>query len=89
VEIIVTRLSFDDLDPDRAHRLADVPTRLVLPEQTIDELIAAGIEVVTASPPVRRFSEQIRGGDPVALPTAKCACSPCDQSTSGKEFARE
>ncbi len=43
VEFVVTRLSFDDLDPERARRLADVPTRLVLPTKTIDELIAAGI----------------------------------------------
>lgn len=57
VEIIVTRLSFDGLDRERARRLADVQTRLVLPEQTIDELIAAGVEVVTADPRVRRFGE--------------------------------
>jgi NTE family protein len=60
LEIVVTRLSFDDLDPERARRLANVPTRLVLSAQTIDELIAAGIEVVTTNPPVRRFSEQLR-----------------------------
>jgi NTE family protein len=57
VEIIVIRLSFDDLDPEQARRLADVPTRLVLPEETIDELIAAGVEVATTHPLVRRFGE--------------------------------
>jgi NTE family protein len=60
VEIVVTRLSFDDLDPEQARRLANIPTRLVLPTETIDELIAAGIEAVTANPQVRRLSEQLR-----------------------------
>jgi NTE family protein len=60
VEIVVIRLSFDDLDPERARRLGNVPTRLVLPAETIDDLIAAGIEVMTANPQVRRFSEQLR-----------------------------
>lgn len=60
VEIVVTRLSFDDLDPERARRLANVPTRLVLPTETIDALIAGGIEVVTDNPQVRHLSEELR-----------------------------
>lgn len=57
VKITVTRLSFGDLDQERARRLAGVPTRLVLPEETIDDLIAAGVEVATSNPFVRRFGE--------------------------------
>lgn len=60
VEFVVTRVSFEDLDMERGRRFADVPTRLVLPAETIDELVEAGIEVVTANPRVRRFSEELR-----------------------------
>lgn len=60
VEIVVTRLSFDDLDQKRARRLVNVPTRLVLPTETIDELIAGGFDAVTTNPQVRHLSEQLR-----------------------------
>ena len=56
VEIVVVRVAFDDLDPDKARRLTGIPTSLVLPVETVDELIAAGSEVVIGNLQVQKFA---------------------------------
>ncbi len=60
VEFTVTRISFEDLDPERARRLSQVPTRLTLPEATIDELISAGRDAVRNDTLLRAFSVRLR-----------------------------
>jgi len=46
VNAIVEHLAFDDLDPETALDLSRIPTRLSLPAQQVDKLIAAGRRVV-------------------------------------------
>jgi len=42
----VERVGFDQLDRSRADALNAIPTRLQLPQQSVDTLIAAGAEAV-------------------------------------------
>lgn len=55
VKLFIGRLSFDQFDPPRAARLNAVPTRFKLPPETVDELIAAGGEALSASPTFKAF----------------------------------
>jgi NTE family protein len=55
LKIYVGRISFDQLDPERAKRLGAVVTRFKLPVETVDDLIAAGGEALTRNPKYREF----------------------------------
>jgi hypothetical protein len=48
-------VSFDDLDKERAEKLALVPTRFKLPSDTVDDLIGGGIEALSRNPVYRNF----------------------------------
>ena len=56
IEFTVTRVSFDDLGPKRAQVLNTIPTRLVLPEEQVDALVAAGQDAVKSDAVVKAFS---------------------------------
>ncbi len=60
VNITVELLSFRDLDPQMKQALNQVPTRLALPEQQVDLVIAAGREAVRTNPDIRKDVERIR-----------------------------
>jgi len=51
----IGRLAFDQLGPERETRLNAVPTTLKLPVDTVDELIAAGSEVLRRHKAYREF----------------------------------
>ncbi len=55
LKFFVGRLGFDQLDPARAAALGSVPTRFHLPPQQVDEVIAAGRDVLRNSPVMRAF----------------------------------
>jgi NTE family protein len=59
VELTVTRVAFDALDPQRAAALAAIPTRLKLPEADIDALVAAGRDAVQLSAVVKKFQREV------------------------------
>jgi hypothetical protein len=48
-------VSFDQLDTERAEKLALVPTRFKLPTDTVDELISGGGEALVRNPAYRNF----------------------------------
>lgn len=50
VQIVVDTVSAEALGPQRARRLREMPTRLVLPTDDLDEAIAAGRDAALASP---------------------------------------
>jgi NTE family protein len=50
----VVEIAFDQLDPARATRLANVPTRLSLPVDEVDLVVDAGTDAVLAHPALRR-----------------------------------
>lgn len=54
----IGRLSFDQLSPGRAAQLNAIPTRLSLPTESVDALIAAGRETLATS---KTFREFLRG----------------------------
>lgn len=56
LKFFVGRLGFDQLDPARAAELEAVPTRFQLPQQQVDDVIAAGRDVLRASPTFRAFA---------------------------------
>ncbi|MBK8323619.1 MAG: patatin-like phospholipase family protein [Betaproteobacteria bacterium] len=55
----VARIAFDDLAPERARRLHAIPTRLKLPAEDIDELIAAGRDALLANPTVTGYQWRV------------------------------
>lgn len=59
----VTQISFADLAEDDEVALNAIPTRLKLPADQVDRLIAAGRAATTADAAVRRFSTAVRRGE--------------------------
>lgn len=55
VEFFIGRITFNDLGPDRAAALNAVETRLRLPRDKVDLLIAAGRDALSANPTFRAF----------------------------------
>jgi NTE family protein len=55
LKVFVGRVSFDQLDTERAEKLALVPTRFKLPTDTVDELISGGGEALVRNPAYRNF----------------------------------
>jgi predicted acylesterase/phospholipase RssA len=56
LKFFIGRLGFDQLDPARATALDAVPTRFQLPPDQVDAVIAAGRDVLRASPVFRAFA---------------------------------
>ena len=59
----VTQISFADLPEAEEAELSAIPTRLKLPAEQIDRLIAAGRQAVAADGVVKRFSTAVQRGE--------------------------
>jgi len=59
LKFFVGRVGFDQLDPARAAELGNVPTRFHLPQQQVDEVIAAGRDAVRINPTLRDFMKSL------------------------------
>jgi len=59
LKFFVGRLGFDQLDPARAAALGSVPTRFHLPQQQVDEVIAAGRDALRINPTLRDFLKSL------------------------------
>jgi NTE family protein len=55
VQFIVGVVGFDDLEPARAERLKNMPTRLALPKVEIEEAIQAGRDATLTNPALRAY----------------------------------
>jgi NTE family protein len=55
LEFFISKISFDQLGPDRAAALNNVETRFKLPPDQIDMLVAAGRDALNANPKFRAF----------------------------------
>jgi NTE family protein len=67
LKIFVNRVGFDQLGPERARMLNAVDTRLKLPTDQVDAVIAAGHDALRANPTFRDFLKGI-GGRAVPAP---------------------
>ena len=56
VSFTVTQVSFADFPEREAAAMSAIPTRLKLPAETIDQLIAAGTRAVKANPAISHFA---------------------------------
>ena len=56
LKFFIGRLGFDQLDPARAADLQAIPTRFQLPPEQVDNVIAAGRDVLRTSPVFRAFA---------------------------------
>jgi NTE family protein len=56
LNFFIGRLGFDQLDPARAATLETVPTRFHLPQQQVDDVIAAGRDTLRGSPVFQAFA---------------------------------
>jgi len=70
IKLMVSRVAFDQLGPERAAALNAVDTRLKLPAAQVDAVVAAGRDAVRANPTFRAF---LRG---MAAPGAAPAPEP-------------
>jgi NTE family protein len=59
VKLFIGRIGFDQLDHERAMRLEAVPTRFKLPAETIDDLVAAGGDALSANSIFRAFRQSL------------------------------
>ena len=59
LKIIVGRVAFDQLGPERAKQLNAVPTTFSLPPETIDELTQAAADAVKANPAFQQFLHEM------------------------------
>lgn len=55
LQFFIGRLGFDQLEPARAAMLESIPTRFNLPQEQVDEVIAAGRDTLRISPVFRAF----------------------------------
>ncbi|MCC7347590.1 MAG: patatin-like phospholipase family protein [Variibacter sp.] len=55
LRFFIGRVRFDDLAPARAAELNKVPTRLKLPPETVDAVVAAGRDALATNPTFRAF----------------------------------
>src|SRR5665213_426733 len=70
IKLTVSRVAFDQLGPERAKALNAVDTRLKLPADQVDAVIAAGHDALRANPTFREFLKGIAvpGAPPSAVP---------------------
>jgi NTE family protein len=64
VKFFIGRISFDQLGPDRAAALNAVETRLKLPPDQVEMLIAAGHDALRTNPTFRDFLKSMPGVQP-------------------------
>jgi NTE family protein len=74
VEFFISRISFEQLGPERAAALNKVETRFKLPADQIDMLITAGRDALNTNPKFREFMGSL--GRPVPPPSTPVAASP-------------
>ena len=76
VEFFISRLSFDQLGPEREAALNRVETRFKLPADQIDMLIAAGRDALNTNAKFRAFVNSLRRAPPRATPVATTLDAP-------------
>ena len=59
LKFTIARVSFEQLDAERAKRLNDVPTSFTLPAATVDELSRAGGDALQANPSYQAFVREM------------------------------
>jgi NTE family protein len=59
LKIFVGRVGFDDLPPEKASSVDNVPTRFRLPPEQVDAVIAAGRETLRSSPTFKAFLQSL------------------------------
>ena len=74
LKLMVSRVAFDQLNPERAKMLSAVDTRLHLPVDQVDAVIAAGHDALRANPTFREFLKGI--ATPGALPAPPAPAEP-------------
>jgi hypothetical protein len=69
VQFFIGRIAFDQLGPEREAALNRVETRLVLPPDQVEMLIAAGRDALAVNPKFRAFMASL-GHSPLQRPPA-------------------
>jgi NTE family protein len=59
IKLFIGRVGFDQVDQARAARLENIPTRFKLPAESVDDLIGAGGEALSANPTFRAFRQSL------------------------------
>ena len=90
VQFFISRISFDQLGPDRAAALNKVETRFKLPRDQVDMLIAAGRDGLNTNPVFRAFLNSLGRAPPPRSPLLRPAPrgAPVSQSDDGPQQAQ-
>jgi hypothetical protein len=59
LHFFISRLDFNSLEPERSRKLNAIPTAFKLPAESVDELIAAGRDVLFSNPAYRQFVRKL------------------------------
>jgi NTE family protein len=93
VKFFVGRISFDQLGPDRAAALNAVETRLKLPLDQVETLIAAGHDALRTNPTFRDFLKSMPGVQPspppVTVPTPRHSTPVATSDIEAREASAE
>ena len=89
LQFFISRITFDDLGAQRAAALNAVETRLKLPPDQVNMLIAAGRDALQANDKFRAFMASFGRTPHTPLPPpARCRAAPVSQSRSAPKEAR-
>jgi NTE family protein len=88
VQFFISRISFDQLGPERAAALNNVETRLKLPPDQVDMLITAGRDGLNTNPQFRAFLTSLGRAPPPRSPLLRPRTTPVSQSDDAPQQAQ-
>jgi NTE family protein len=88
LEFFISKISFDQLGPDRAAALNNVETRFKLPPDQVDMLVTAGRDALGANPKFRGFLTSF-GRTPPPLPPAAPGAPVATSDSAAQQAAAE
>jgi NTE family protein len=88
VQFFISRITFDQLGPERAAALNNVETRFKLPPDQVDMLISAGRDGLNTNPQFRAFLTSLGRAPPPRSPLLRPRTTPVSQSDDAPQQAQ-
>src|SRR5580704_6103549 len=88
LQFFISRITFDQLGPERAAALNNVETRFKLPPDQVDMLISAGRDGLNTNPQFRAFLTSLGRAPPPRSPLLRPRTTPVSQSDDAPQQAQ-